>query len=151
MSTETRVYNGDEVSIIFGPVIITGFADGEFLRVEQETDDFDSVAGTDGEVAVSKTNDRRGTVTIMLLQTTLANQLLSDLRNAGLTVPNSLVAFNPLLIRDNTGTTLYTEESAYIGKAPDASFDRTAQPREWMIKCPHLVRVDGTNNLAGLI
>lgn len=146
---ETKVYNAGEMTIVLGPVLITdGFADGEFLRIEQETDDFSDVVGSSGEVAVSRTEDRRATVTIILLQTALANGLLSAIANLGRNTPNGAGAFLPFFANDQNGQAIFTAQNAWIMKPPDASFDRTAQSREWPIRCSNLVRFDGGNNNA---
>ena len=140
-----KVYNADEVTITIAAALIeAGFADGEFLRIEQESDDFVDVCGTDGEVAVSKTNDRRATITIILLQTSDANDVLSALSNLARN-SNGLAGAGPLYIRDRNGRTIYQSASAWIAKPPDASFDRSATSREWKVRCDRLVRVDGGN------
>jgi hypothetical protein len=139
-----KIYNADEVTAAFGPVLIeSGLADGEFLRIEQESDDISDVAGTDGEVAASRTNDRRATVTIILMQTSSSNDQLSVLSNLAKTAPGMAGAVHPLLIKDRNGRAIYTAQNAWISKAPDVSFDRTATAREWTIRCANLIRVDG--------
>lgn len=138
-----KVYNADQVTVAYGPVLLgSGQADGEFLRVEQEADDFEDVVGSGGEVVRSKTNDRRATVTVILLQTASENDLLSALhavqRETGL-------GSEPLLIKDQNGRAIYKAEQAWIMRGPDASFDRSATSREWAIRCADLVRFDGGN------
>ena len=141
-----KVYNPDEVSLIVGPVLIaSGFADGEFIRIEQESDDSEDVAGTDGEVAVSRTNDRRATITILLLQTADANQGLSVLSNLYRTAPGSVGGIVPAFVKDQNGASVYAAENAWVMRPPDASYDRTATTREWQIRCANLKRNDGGN------
>jgi hypothetical protein len=141
-----KVYNADEMTIVFGPVIVdSGFADGEFLRIEQESDDTDDVAGTDGEVSVSRTNDQRATVTFVLMQTSSINDALSGLSNLVKSAPAGAGGIHPLLITDRNGRALFTASNAWVRRAPDRSYDRTAQGVEWQIRCSHLVRFDGGN------
>jgi hypothetical protein len=141
-----KVYNSDEVTIAIGPVLIeNGFADGEFCRIESENDDTEDVAGTDGEVAVSRTNDRRGTISIMLLQTSDANRGLSLLSNLAREAPNMAGAIVPALVSDQNGAGLWISENSWVQRPPDASFDRTAQTREWAVRCANLIRNDGGN------
>lgn len=141
-----KVYNSDEVTIAIGPVLITsGFADGEFLRIEDETDDTEDVAGTDGEVAVSRTNDRRATITVMLLQTADANEGLSVLSNLTRFAAGMAGAIVPTLVRDQNGAFVATAENSWVQRPPDAGFDRTATTREWPVRCANLVRNDGGN------
>ena len=149
MSFQTNVYNSDEITIVMGPVLINeGFADGEFLRIEATSENAQSVVGTNGEVAVSRTNDRRAIATIILLQTAAANLGLSVLANLFKLSPNSAGAIVPFLARDQNGLSNYASQNAWVMKEPDAGFDRTAQSREWQIELANLVRVDGGNNTA---
>lgn len=139
---QAKKYDAKQVTVTFGPVLlVSGHADGEFCRVEQESDDFEDVAGSAGEVAMSPTNDKRATVTVTLMQTAAENLLLSALRAKQLAGGGS----EPLFIRDRNGTTVYKAEQAWIMRPPDASFDRTATSREWTFRCADLDRVDGAN------
>jgi len=145
-SMNLKVYNADEMLITVGPVIIdSGYADGEFLSVEQETEDTVDVAGTDGEVAVSRSNDRRATVTISLLQTATANDGLSVLSNLARSSRGMAGAIVPLTIADKNGRTIMTAANAWVQKAPDRSWDRQAGSVDWEVRCAHLVRFDGGN------
>lgn len=142
---DMKVYDPDQMSLSVGGIAVEkGFADGEFLRIEQEADDFEDVAGTDGEVTRSKTNDRRATVTFILMQSAEANDLLSALSNLDRNTPNG-AGVGPLLIRDRSGRAIYTAEKSWIRRPPDASFDRTATSREWTVRCADLIRTDGGN------
>lgn len=139
-----KVYLAGEVIIAVGPVLIdSGYADGEFLRIENESDDTEDVAGTDGEVAVSRTNDRRATITIMLLQTADANQGLSILSNLARNAPGMAGAIVPVLVSDPNGLALHAAENAWVQRPPDVSYDRTATTREWAVRCANLIRNDG--------
>ncbi len=146
-----KIYNPDEVSIVLGPALInSGYADGEFIRIEAESEDSTDVVGSDGEVAISRTNDRRATITIILMQTADVNTQLSVLSNLFRSAPGALGGVVPFLLRDrNSGAGLYTAENAWIAKPPDISFDREATSREWMIRCADLVRIDGGNTTLG--
>ncbi len=146
MAFQTKVYNPDEITIVMGPVLITdGFADGEFLRIESAAPLAQSVVGASGEVAVSRSNDRRATVTIILLQTAAANLGLSVLANLFKLSPNSAGAIVPFLAKDQNGISLYTAQNAWVMQEPAAGFDRTAQSREWQIEAANMVRIDGGN------
>lgn len=144
---QAKIYNADEVTVLFGPVLLdSGHADGEFVRIEQESDDFEDVVGAAGEVAVSRTNDRRATVTIILLQTAIENDQLSAISNLAKDTPAGIGGFHPLQVRDRNGRSVYKAEKAWIMRPPDPSFDRTATSREWTFRVAELVRTDGGNN-----
>ena len=122
---------------IAGIPITGGYADGEFLRIESESDAFTDVAGTDGEVTRSKTNDRRATATLSLMQTADANNLLAALAITDREAPNG-AGVGAFLVRDRQGTALYQASECWISKTPDATFDREATAREWTIRIAKL-------------
>lgn len=140
-----KVYDANEVTVnVAGLPIESGFDDGEFVRIEQEADDFIDKVGTDGEVTRSKTNDRRATITVILMQSSSGNELLSGLNNIDRLAGNG-AGVGPLLIRDRQGTALYTAAECWISKPPDVSFDREPTAREWTLRCASLERFDGAN------
>ncbi len=140
-----KIYDADQVSLVFmGIPIDSGYADGEFLSIEQTTADFESVVGTDGEVTRSKTNDARATIKVKLMQTSSGNAAFSALNNIDKTLPGG-AGVGPMLVKDRQGTSLYTASKTWIAKPPDVSFDRAATAREWTLECANLVRFDGGN------
>lgn len=145
MSGNFHVYDPNEVTVtVCGIPISGGYADDTFVEVDQDTDDFTDVAGVDGDVTRSKTNDHRATITITLMQSSEANALLSALSNIDKKASNG-AGVGPLLIKDNQGTTLFAGEKSWIAKAPTASFGKQAGPRAWKIRCADLQRFDGGN------
>lgn len=133
-----KVYDANEVSVIFGAIQLeSGFADGEFVRIERETDAFSDVVGTLGEVTRSKTNDSRATITILLMQTSSGNQALSAQHNLDKLASNG-AGIVPVMIRDRNGAAIHEGQNAWIAKAPDVSYDRAAGPREWRIRVANL-------------
>ena len=146
MSNILRVYNADEVDLIIGPVIVdSGLAEDEFLRIEQESDDTEDVVGVDGEVTVSRTNDRRATATVLVMQTSIANDGLTILSNLVRSAPGMIGAILPFLVRDKNGRTLHEAPNCWVRRAPDRSFGRTANTNEWQVRIAHLGRIDGGN------
>ena len=141
-----RVYDPDQVIISVAGIPISGWADGEFCRVERESDAFSDVVGTDGEVTRSKTNDNRATVTIRLMQSSPINALLSALHNSDKNSPGG-VGVGPFELFDASGGTTLVAEKCWIAKEPDSSWDRTATEREWMIRCARLDQVHAGNAL----
>lgn len=145
MSGNFHVYDPNEVSIVVAGIPIEGgFADGSFIEIEQESDDFEDVVGTDGDVTRSKTNDRRATCTLTLMSSANANLLLSAISNIDRKASNG-AGVGPFLVKDNQGSTLFAAEKSWVAKPPTAVFDKTATPRAWKIRIADLERVDGGN------
>ena len=139
-----RTYDPSQVTIVFAGIPISGFADGTFLSVEQNEDSFTLQIGTDGEGTRSKSNNRSGRVTLTLMQSSLANDLLASLHSVDLSSPGG-DGIGPLLVKDNSGRSLFTAEKAWIVKPPTGEFGREATSREWIIETDHLIQTHGGN------
>lgn len=145
MAYDLKIFDADQVTVVaVGLPITGGYADGEFVAIEQDSDDFTQVVGTDGQVTRSKTNNRVAKVTISLMQSSDCNASLSAINNLDRNNPNG-AGVGPLLIRDRQGTSLYTASKSWVSKPPDVTYDREAGPRKWEITCADLVRFDGGN------
>jgi len=141
---QTTTYDFDQVTVALGPIIIDGFQDGEGVTIEPGAETFTHVVGTDGKVTRSKTLNRTATVTIKLMQSSAANDLLSALHVVDRDAPNGAGVVT-LFIRDDSGRALYKASEAWISSPPSVTFDREATAREWIISCSKLERVDGGN------
>lgn len=139
-----REYDPDQVSASVNGVPLSGFADGEMIGVERQGDDFEDVVGTDGEVTRSKSSDNRATVTVRLMQSSPANDLLSAMRTLDKASPNG-AGVGPFMLRDKQGRTILLAEKCWIAAPPKSSWDRTAKEREWKIRCASLVEFHGGN------
>jgi hypothetical protein len=141
-----KIYNPDEVVMTIGPVILdSGFGEDTFIEIEQDTDDTEDVVGVDGEVTVSRTNDRRATVTFTLMQTSAGNDGLSTLSNLVRNAPGMTGGIGPFLIKDLNGRALYTGQNSWVMAPPSITYGRKATERPWKIRVANLVRVDGGN------
>lgn len=139
-----KVYDADQVVVSIAGIPLSGYADGEFLTISFESNLFDDVVGTDGEVTRSKTNDRRATATVRLMSSSDSNDLLSALYNTDDRAPNG-AGIGAFLVEDNQGRSVFSASEAWIQKAPDISFDRTANEREWTIRIARLEFFQGGN------
>lgn len=138
-----RTYNPKEIIIIVGGFQLSGYADGAFVTVERKEDMFNLQIGADGEGVRSKSNNQSGSINIKLLQSSASNEILSsfakldELSNAG--------TF-PILVKDTSGTSLYSAESAWIKKIAPSEFGKEAGSREWEIETDNLQTFVGKSN-----
>jgi len=146
MSYSNRVasYDGAEVNIIFfGPV--SGLAKGTFIDISRDNDAYADEAGADGEILRGKSNDRRGTATIRLMQSSQTNQVWSALQILDENSPNG-DGIGPFFVKDNSGTTLCAAAEAWITKPPTVTFaDTPGEVREWNIRLANLEIFVGGN------
>lgn len=137
-------YAADQVSIIAGPIIVEGLADGTFVTIEQNEDQFSLQVGTDGDACRSKTNNRSGRITMTLGQWSKTNELFTALHAADVLSPSG-DGIVPLVVIDKSGTTLCACEKAWIVKPPSVEFGREATSREWVWETDNVVMGVGAN------
>ena len=128
-----HTYDADQVNIVFYGIPIAGTADGKFLGVEYNDDAFKLTVGTNGDACRSKTNNRSAKITLTLGQWDSVNAALSALYFLDLNSPNGN-GIGPLLIKDNSGLSMYFAAKAWITKGAAAEFDREPKTREWVLE-----------------
>ncbi|BFQ92373.1 phage structural protein [Gallibacterium anatis] len=134
-------YAPDEVSIVIGAAIATGFADGTFIDIEEISDGVTSVAGADGEVARTTSADPRKKITLTLMQTSSTNDVLSALYAADKVSKNATF---PIAVKDLRGRSLFAASTAWITKSAKLEFGKEIGSREWVIET-----ADGTLTVGG--
>lgn len=128
-------YDPKQVDFSFGPVIVTGYADGSFLTAARDNPMFTSGTGSDGSGYRAKSNDTSGTVTCTLLQVSPSNDELSTIALADESAGEGVF---PLFVKDGSGRTLCEADAAWIEKFPDATFERDQSNRVWVFKTTNL-------------
>ena len=137
-----KTYDPAQVLISFNGFSLSGFADGSFVQVARNEDAFTLQIGSDGEGVRSKSNNKSGTVTVTLIQSSDSNDILSgfaaadELSNSGM---------GALLIKDNSGNSIYAAETCWIKKYADSEFAREAGSREWVFETDILESFVGSN------
>lgn len=146
MATTPRLttYEFDEVTVVFGPILMDGFQDGEGVTVEKPEPTFTTHVGCDGKVTRSKTLNRTATVTIHLMQTSAQNDALSAIHIVDRDAPNG-AGILPVYVRDRNGRSLHAGVEAWIERAPDSTYDRTPTTRDWVIAVAFLEDFIGGN------
>ena len=140
MAEDLQTYDANENTLsIAGLLIDSGFADGEFVSIEPQTEDYTDKVGTDGSVARSKTNDQRATIKVKLLATSTGNAKLTQLRNLALTGPNG-ADVGAFILRDRTtGVILARAAQTWVMKPPTLSRAREVAEYEWTLRAAKMV------------
>jgi len=138
----TSYYNPKAVHVTFAGHFIDGWSDGAMIAISKAADDYSSKVGVDGKVARTKMHNKSGTVTISLMQTSLSNDRLSEIRRNDYALPNG-GGVGSLTIQNIEGTDVHTAQNAWIQSAPDLSFESEAGTREWVIAFDSLESVYG--------
>lgn len=126
---KVKTYDPKLVTVIFGGVPISGFADGTFVTVTPAAERFTKTVGADGEVSRAKSNDKTAEVALTLIQTSPSNDYLSSI----LAIDNaSNLGKLPLQIVDLSGTTVQSWSEAWLKQPPDLEFSKETGERAWM-------------------
>ena len=123
-----KTYDPKGVVATVGGIPISGYADGTFINISRQNDAYSSVAGADGEVSRAKSNDKRGELTLTLLQTSLSNDVLSGIAQLDERSNSGVV---PIMVKDISGLTTFFSGSGWIRKVPDSEFGKEISNREW--------------------
>lgn len=137
-------YAAEKVIITVGPVIVTGFTDGDFVTVKFDEDRYTHKAGADGEVGRAKNASKAGTIEITLSATSAANDELSALFHldnlAGIDNPI------PIGVADLSGRSLAGAAKAWIKTSPDMTFGKDVGERVWTLQAAGLAINYGGNS-----
>lgn len=131
-------YDPKDIEVIVAGSILTGFAE-EKVTVAREANIADDEVGANGDVARAINNDKRGTITITLLQSSTSNLILSGLAKADEFTGTGVF---PVIIKDTRGKDLHAAPQAWIQKYPETKYSKGIETREWVIR---------TNNLQMLV
>jgi hypothetical protein len=118
-----------EVVITIGGVPMSGYADGTFALLTRSVDAYSMVTGADGLTTRVKSNNRSGTLTLTLTQTSPSNDalsgfaLLDELSNGGVV---------PIQVKDLSGTTVLFSATGWVRKIPDVEYSNILSNREWI-------------------
>jgi hypothetical protein len=121
-----RDYDFKNVTVSAGGQLITGFADGEGVRIAMNKERAALAVGIDGEGARSKFNDDSAQITIILLQTSASNDVLSAYAKSKETFI--------MTVKDNNGTTIAVAATCWVRSYPEVSFGGEAGNREWVLE-----------------
>lgn len=144
---QVRTYAADEVRIVVGGALISGYADGTFVSVSRDEQAFNKITGADGTTSRSKSANKAGTITLILQQTSPSNDVLSAFMIADEQTNNGVV---PVLVKDTSGRTLHFAASAWVQQMPDQDFSKDIEERQWVLDCAAIDSfVGGNANQAG--
>jgi hypothetical protein len=135
-------YDFKKVSVIAGSQPLQGFAEGDAVTIETNEDAWLLLNGADGESTRAKNNNRSGRVTVVLLGSSSSNDYLSALHTADQLSGNAPF---PIMVKDNTGTSLHSAATAWIVKPPAATFGKEASTRTWIFETDELITFHGGN------
>lgn len=142
-----RTFDPKKVIVTFGGAQISGYADGTFISIERNSDTFETVSGADGAVSRAKINDKTGTLTLTLKQTSPSNAILSALHKVDEDTGNGVV---PCTIKDLSGDTEHISAFAWVQKPATWEAGKTINNTPWVIALAEYEPNIGGNFPSGL-
>ena len=134
----TKVYDSNQVFLsIGGRSISKGRAAGTFVTSEYAAEAFTPVVGADGEVTISRSNNKSGTIKVNLVQTSDSHRVLMALYETQQATPGGILLDYEL--RDLSGG-LLEHGQVVIQKPPANAYGAEASEREWLFFCGELAR-----------
>jgi hypothetical protein len=137
-----KTYNPKKIELSFLGVPISGFADGTFVRVEYNEDQFTLMVGADGEAARAQSANKSGRITCTLMQTSLSNDVFAAAAAAD---QRSGLSIGPAFIKDSNGRMRASASEAWVVKHGAPEFGKEVGSREWIIECADLDLFAGGN------
>lgn len=131
----TKLYDPSQVVVTWGVYLLSGFAEGTFIKATRDEDAFFKKVGADGEVGRARNKNKAGSVAFTLLQTSASNDSLSTEAAADEILGTGS---HSLMIKDLLGTTLLIAPNAWVKKRADAELAKEISDREWVLDCDQL-------------
>jgi hypothetical protein len=138
-----RTFDPKSVIVTIGGVPMSGYADGTFLEITADTQQFTKVVGADGYTTRVKSNNYGGVMTLTLSQSSPSNDVLSGFLNLDRTVNGGVV---PILIKDLSGSTIVFSGTGWIQQFPDVTFGNEINNRAWTLDLTDIDILIGGNN-----
>lgn len=134
-----ETFDPKNIELIIGGNLISGFAD-DMVTADRDANIFDDEAGAQGDVVRFANNDKRGLITVKLLQTSKSNLFLSGLAKAD---EFTGLGIFPVILKDTRGNDLVVAAQAWIQKIASISYKRGVETREWEIRTNNIQIVVG--------
>jgi len=123
-------WDASKLKIIVGPYTLKGLAEGDFLDIAQHEVSWVLGVGATGEPVRSKTNNRSGSFTVRLMQTSEDNKKMETIRALDSLANAGII---PVSVSDISGLDEHIAPKCWIRKPPDVTYGRDAGMREWAI------------------
>ncbi len=126
-----KTFDPKKLTVTLGTHTVTGFASDSMLAIELDSEVYNTDVDAYGNSSRFKINNTNATLTLTLSQASPSNDMLATFY--ALDVSANQGAF-PVMIKDNSGTTLITSQFGYIEKLPSIEYGAESKNREWVIK-----------------
>lgn len=123
---------------------IQGYADGTFINVSRITPASELYVGSDLSAGRVKRRNKASTITLTLHQFSVSNEVLQNLQRAD-EEDDTDTWVVAMTIKDNSGTTLFSSNQAFVATIPDTTLSSTTETRDWVLQAVSLASNVGSN------
>ncbi len=124
--------------------IINGYADGTFLNFSRLIPASTLYSGADKTRARVKRTNKDTEITLTLHQAATSNAVLQALQRADENDSRNRYVFS-ITVKDNSGTSVWSSNKAFVSTVPDAPFGTEIDTRAWVITAIELDSNIGAN------
>lgn len=139
-------YSPTDVNITFAGVSIEGFSPDNVVRINRVDPLYTSKRALDGTVAITQKRNSVWQVEIFLAQSSESNDLLSGVQKLLYENNVKIMQYLPLIIKDNSGTTMFFAKDVWIERLPELDFGQSLATRQWTFMCNDVECVIGGNS-----
>lgn len=130
MARQVLTYDPKRIMVIFGGRQITGMSEDDIVSIKPLGDGMQIFVGADGEVGRSIDPNMSYEVTISLSRVSKSNDYFSSCFNLDRATGTGVF---PLLVKDLSGSTLFSAAQAWVTNMPEAGKGRTIDTQEWTL------------------
>ena len=131
LNTTVKTYNSYNVIISIDGETVTGVADDSFVSIEPKSDGIVSRTGCDGEVARAIDPNHQYQLRLVLLQTSVWNNILQNYYNRDRMNGNGMFQ---LQVKDLAGNLKFFAKNAWIQRQPAIVRGKDTNNLEWPIE-----------------
>lgn len=127
--SEISTYSPESVLLILGGAALTGW---NSISISRDADQFNVIKGIRGKHTRSRNYDNSATIVLELPFSSDWNYILSQIVTQD---SQSATGRCEILLKDNSGNSIFKTTQAYVRKFADVTFDATISSRVWIIQC----------------
>jgi len=127
--SDISTYSPEAVVFILGGATLTGW---NSIGISRDAEQFNVIKGIRGKHTRSRNYDNSATIVIDMPFSSEWNYILSQIVSQD---TQSATGRCEILLKDNSGRSIFKTTQAYVRKFADVTFDATISSRIWTIQC----------------
>lgn len=129
MESSINTYSPQDVTLDIGNFVLQAW---KSISIQKSTPGFRRVRGIRGKNTRSRNRDTSATITILVMQTSHTNDVLSQIHARDLQNGRGRMK---ILLKDASGSSVFHSNEAYIEDYPRAVYGDSISYHEWTIFC----------------